>query len=501
MQYIASFDIGTTNAKGILVSQDGVIHGEMTKPIHTYHEGNRVEQEPEEWWQAVREIAQDWWESGFPAEKIQAITLSGQMEDCIPIDGKGNPVRRAILYSDSRAESEAKQILERFGEEAIRQKTGNHIDGQMTFPKMVWLRENEPDYFSKTECFLISAKDYVIRQLTGRSVTDPTSAATAGMMNLLDRSWLSTWLNSFGLVTSYLPELLGPDEIAGYVMEEASSLTGFKIGTPVLCGIGDAGATTLGAGVTEIGEMYAYLGTTGWVALPTAAVSRVGNGVFHLAHAPKDVMIAIAPLLNAGNVHHWALSVFGDPNRSEGKEGFAYLEEIMANTDPSTRRVVFLPYLHGERCPIQDPDASGSFIGLKSTTKRGEMCAAVLEGVAMAIRQVMELLLGEKEIRRITLIGGGSRSRVWNQIIADVCHCNVVVPKDSEFLPALGAAAAGYVRLGWANSYTDFSKRFLSLREGEEYSPNAKNASAYDKLYCNYLRIYSAVQALDKDGC
>lgn len=495
MQYIAAFDIGTTSAKGILVSQDGVIHGEKTKPIQTYYEENRVEQDPEAWWQAVREISLDWWKSGFQAEEIQAITFSGQMEDCIPIDGRGKPVSRAILYSDSRAESEARQILERFGEGEIRHKTGNHLDGQMTFPKMIWLREKEPDCFSKTECCLISSKDYVIRQLTGRNVTDPTSGATTGMMNLLEQTWLSTWLSSFGLQSSYLPELLAPDEIAGYVMDTASALTGFKIGTPVLCGIGDAGATTLGAGVTEIGEMYAYLGTTGWVALPAAEISPLGNGIFHLAHAPKDVLIAIAPLLNAGNVHHWALSIFGDPN-CEGEDGFAYLEEIMANTDPSMRKVIFLPYLHGERCPIQDPDASGSFIGLKGTTTRGEMSAAVLEGIAMAIRQVRELLLGEKEMRRITLIGGGSRSRVWNQMISDVCNCNLVVPKDSEFLPALGAAAAGFVSLGWADSYADCGRRFLAQRIGEEYSPNVRNAQAYDKLYPNYLRLYSAVQAL-----
>lgn len=496
MQYIAAFDIGTTNAKGILVSQDGVIHGERTRPIHTYREESRIEQDPEAWWQAVSEIAHDWWESGFQSETVQAITLSGQMEDCIPVDGEGKPVRRAILYSDSRAESQARQILERFGEEGVRRETGNHMDGQMTFPKILWLQENEPERFSKVVCFLISSKDYVIRQFTGRSVTDPTSAATSGMMNLDNRDWVSTWLGSFGLKLSCLPELLASDEIAGYVTETAFAQTGFKSGTPVLCGMGDAGATTLGAGVTEIGEMYAYLGTTGWVALPAPAVSPFGKGIFHLAHAPVDLLIAIAPLLNAGNVHHWALSVFGDPNRSDDREGFAYLEEIMADHDPSASQVVFLPYLHGERCPIQDPDASGSFIGLRGTTSRAEMCASVLEGIAMAIRQVMELLLCEKEIRRITLIGGGSRSRVWNQIIADVCHCKVVVPQDSEFLPALGAAAAGFVHLGWAGSYADFSKRLLSVRPSELYRPKERNVQAYDKLYRKFLRLYSAVQAV-----
>jgi len=496
VQYIAAFDIGTTNAKGILVSRDGGIHGATTRPIHTFYEENNVEQDPEVWWQVVREIAQDWWKQGFLPEEVQVITFSGQMENCIPIDGEGQPTRRAILYSDSRADSEAKLILERFGEEEIRQKTGNHLDGQMTFPKIIWLRENEPDCFSKTKCFLISAKDYVIRQLTGRNVTDPTSAATAGIMNLQNREWFDPWLNSFELTVSCLPNLSAPEEIAGYVLEAAALFTGFKRGTPVLCGIGDAGATTLGAGVTRIGEMYAYLGTTGWVALPTSEVSPLGNGVFHLAHAPKDVLIAIAPLLNCGNVHHWALSVFGDPNL-EVKEGFKYLEEIMINNDPTLGSVVFLPYLNGERCPIQDSKARGSFIGLKATTTRGELCAAVLEGVAMAIRQVLELLLDKKEIQRITLIGGGSRSRVWNQIISDVCHCDVIVPMDSEFLPALGAAAAGYICLGWANSYADFSEEVLSLKEGEKYSPNPKNIRAYDQRYQHYLQLYLAVKAFN----
>lgn len=498
MQYIAAFDIGTTNVKGILVSQDGDILGETTRPIHTYNEENRIEQDPEEWWKAVFEIANVWWQSGFQPEAIKAITLSGQMEDCIPIDGEGKSVRRAILYSDSRADSEAQRILAHLGEEEIWRKTGNHMDGQMTFPKILWLRDHEQANFSKTACFLISSKDYVIRKLTGRNITDPTSAATAGMMNLVAREWVSNWLDSFALESSYLPELLAPDEIAGYLTEAASLLTGFKMNTPVLCGMGDAGATTLGAGVTELGEMYAYLGTTGWVALPTDEISLRGSGIFHLAHAPKDLLIAIAPLLNAGNVHNWALSVFGDPNLLDSQEGFAYLEEIMANSDPSIRQVIFLPYLNGERCPIQDPEASGSFVGLRATTTRGEMCAAVLEGVAMAVRQVMELLLGENEIRRITLIGGGSKSRAWNQIIADVCDCNVVVPKDSEYLPALGVAAAGFVHLGWSDSYADFSRRLLAMRPSEQYLPKERNARAYGKLYQNYLQIYPALAILSR---
>ncbi|WP_408110766.1 FGGY-family carbohydrate kinase [Brevibacillus sp. B_LB10_24] len=501
MKYIASFDIGTTSAKGILVSEHATIHEETTISLRTEYgqegEVQTIEQDPDQWYEAVVAIAQSWWASGINPADVQLIAMSGQMQDCIPIDGMGNPVRPAILYTDVRAGQQAGRIAAELGEDKIRQVTGNHMDGSLTFPKILWLMEQERAGYEKTASFLISSKDYVIRKLTGRNVADPTTGATSGAMDLSTRQWSEVWFHQFGLDSGKMPELLSTDSIAGHVLPEAAAATGFAVHTPVLCGIGDAGATTIGAGVTEPGDVYAYLGTSGWVAATTDQVGFIGGGGFHLAHVASGLLIAITPLSNAGSAHKWALSVFG----GRGAEGeadeaaaFTELEQEMAACDRSHSSAVFLPYLNGERCPVNDPLANGCFIGLTSRTTRAEMSCAVLEGVAMAMRQVMELLSVSNRSNRLVLIGGGTKSRVWNQIFADITGMEVIVPQEAQFLPALGCAAAGFIRLGWSESYEQFARTRLASQPFDRYVPDKGLSQMYQKKYERYLMLYPALQ-------
>ncbi|MBO8165070.1 MAG: hypothetical protein H0Z34_15400 [Brevibacillus sp.] len=497
MPYVASFDIGTTAAKGVLVARDGTIHAEVTMTVEThYGEAGQVEQSPEQWWQAVLSICQRWWENGISPNDVAMISFSGQMQDCIPIDEAGRPVRPAILYSDGRAARQAEQIKAFVSEAELRRWTGNHLDGSMTFPKLLWLKEKEPEQYDRTHAVLISSKDFVIRKLTGACVTDPTSAATTGMMDLENRSWLAALVERCGIRLELLPTLLAADEIAGEVTDQAALETGFAAGTPVLCGVGDAGATTVGAGVTEIGSMYVYLGTTGWAAMPSERVTGKAAGLFHLAHLPKDLLIAIAPLSNAGNAHAWAARVFADDPQSAGSEAYARLEQLMKSCSPHLQDAYFLPYLHGERCPVQDPHASGCYLGLRPTTTRGQMARAVLEGVAMSIRQVRDLLAGANSVEQMTLIGGGSRSAVWNQLLADVCNTRVVVPENAAYLPSLGSAAAAFVRLGWAASYADFADKHLKRQPLAVYQPNPQHRPVYEQRYQTFLQLYPALKPL-----
>ncbi|UFJ43360.1 hypothetical protein LOK74_17305 [Brevibacillus humidisoli] len=494
---MASFDIGTTAAKGVLVAKDGSIQGEVTVPIDThYGDAGEVEQSPEQWWQSVVSICRTWWENGYSPDSVAMLSFSGQMQDCIPIDHEGQPVRPAILYSDGRAAKQADNIKERFPEEQIRRWTGNHLDGLMPLPKLLWLKESEPEQYARTQVVLISSKDYVIRKLTGACVTDPTSAATTGMMDISRREWLTGMVEECGVRCDLLPQLLAADEIAGQVTDEAAAATGFIAGTPVLCGVGDAGATTVGAGVTEVGSMYVYLGTTGWVAMPSETVAEQGNGIFHLAHLPEKLVFAVAPLSNAGNAHGWAARVFADEVQSDQANAFGQLERLMKESGPSAQDVYFLPYLHGERCPVQDLDASGCYLGVRPTTTRGQMARAVLEGVAMSIRQVRDLLADGRSVEQMTLIGGGSRSAVWNQLLADVCDARVVVPEQAEFLPSLGSAAAAFVRLGWADSYTHFSETYLNRQRVAVYSPNPEHRTIYQQRYQTFLQLYPTLQPL-----
>jgi xylulokinase len=501
-EYIASFDIGTTGCKGTLVGRDGRLDYEAEVPVETLfgkgdpaaRDQRTVEQHPEQWLEAVASIARSWWAAGVRPEQVKIIAMSGQMQDVIPVGADGLPVRPAILYSDARAAEQAERIACELGEATIREVTGNHMDGSIPLAKLLWMKEREPELMAASDRILFSSKDYVIRRLTGRNVTDPTSAATAGLMELSGWTWRSDWLERLGLDPAKLPDLLATDDIAGEVHAEAAALTGFAAGTPVLCGIGDAGASTLGAGVAERGDMYVYLGTTGWVAASVERPGHHADGLFHLAHAERGLLIAIAPLMNAGNAHKWAVSVFG--GGAEGQDAYAAFEREAASFDRAAGEVLFLPYLNGERCPVQDASASGSFVGLRTTTTRAEMGCAVLEGVALAMRQVMEILSGGRLPERLTLIGGGSRSDTWCRIFADVCGAEVSVPGDAQYLPALGCASAGFVRLGWADSYADFTRRVLHTRPSVTYVPDEANAAAYERKYAKYVKLYPALAEL-----
>jgi xylulokinase len=358
---------------------------------------------------------------------------------------------------------------------------------------MIWLKEHEPEIYARTHSFLISSKDYVIRQLTGVCVTDPTSAATAGCMQIRSRTWMERWLEAYGVSWFKMPPIVRSDEVVGYVHAQGESDTGFTVGTPVLCGIGDAGAATLGAGVLEEGEIYAYLGTTGWVASVSEAFMDVQSGAFNLSFVEDGRQISVAPLTNAGNAHQWAVEVFGPPEVSNMAATYEDLDLSVERVTRGRSGVVFLPYLNGERCPIQDVNATGCFIGLKPTTTKEEMVAAVLEGVAMAMREIMDLVVRSEDQRRVTLIGGGANSKVWTQIIADVLQCELVVPEDSQYLPSIGAAMLGFVSAGWATDYGSLSASIRSAQKYETFAPNRSLADYYDRQFAKYKKLYPAL--------
>jgi xylulokinase len=498
--YIAAFDIGTTNAKGVLVRHDGMMSHEQNVPLHTLHREGTVEQDPEQWLDAIRTIADAWWTAGVPSDEVELLSFSGQMQDCIPIRANGQPVRPAILYSDGRGFAQAERVKQELGSEHIFEVTGNAMDGTLTFPKILWMKQHEPELEAQTAWFLISSKDYIVFHLTGVAVSDPTSAATAGMMNLRTRQWETSWLDRYGVEVTKLPPLLATDEIAGTVHAEAARITGFAVGTPVLCGIGDAGATTIGAGVTGDGEMYGYLGTTGWVGMTASEKLPAENHVFHLAHPASELIIAVAPLLNAGNAHQWAVTTFGDMGLKDGaptNETYQAFEEALSNEDRSQNHVLFLPYLNGERTPVQDQAATGCFIGLQQTTTKAMMGCAVLEGVAFAMKQVQQLLVKPSgDDKPLIFIGGGSKSAVWCQMLADIFGVEVRVPEESQFLPALGAAAAGFIRLGWVQSYSEFADRYILSFSSKKYLPNSSLYMHYQKKYERYVNIYPSVKHL-----
>lgn len=451
MGLIAAFDIGTSAVKGALFDADG----RLSHAAAVDHPGpHDHEQDPQAWWDAFVHLLQGWWRDGVDPQAIDALAFSGQMQDLIALDAAGAPVRRAILYSDARAEAQAQAMLGAFGAEAVQAVTGNPFNGASVLPKIAWLHEREPLAWARTTQCLFGAKDYVIHRLTGAAVTDPTTAATTGVLDARSRAWHLPWLEALAIPPARLPRLMASDAIAGAVHADAAAATGLRAGCTVICGLGDAAATTLGAGVVDETVPYAYLGTTGWIARVSPHAPPPGLPLFVLPYLEASRPILIAPVLNAGKVHRWAVAL-GTPTVDDA--AYAAFEARLAGLE-SHPRLLFLPYLDGERCPVTTALPMGTFFGLAPDAGVAQLQLAALEGVCLSLRQGFDLLDATPPAE-IVAVGGGTRSGVWMQLLADAFGSRIRRVAHSEYLPCLGAAAMAALGLGRVGSAAEFVAR------------------------------------------
>ncbi|MFD1068071.1 xylulokinase [Oceanobacillus locisalsi] len=491
-KYIAVFDIGTTAVKGVLIDQQAKIIGEYDTTVETYYgENGEVEQNPADWWEGMKEITQKWWsELNIEAKQVAAITFTGQMEDVISIS-PAYPNQRAMLYSDNRFGEEAAHIMKRFPN--IQAETGNIIRSSTPLAKLLWMKNNKDEIMEHTQCFVFSSKDFSIYKLTNTFVTDPTTAATTGMMNLHTRAWMPEIMEAFGLDANKLPNLYDSGEIVGYVTQSAMEETGFLQHTPVLCGSGDAGATAMGAAAVQQGDTYFYLGTTGWTAMVQENMNHHIQGMFHLAHIVPHLTISIAPLLNAGNVHEWAVDTFASEGTEDKNSAF---EALVKGASVGSNGLYFLPYIHGERFPVQDSDAKGAFWGIGPKTSKSDMARAVMEGICFSYKQLTDLIIDSGDKDFLTLMGGGSKSAAWCQILADMMGVSVRVPADSAYMPALGIAVPAFVQLGWAKHHDAVFEQFLVSTEDKIYKPNMFHHEIYEGMYETYLKMYPSLKGM-----
>lgn len=487
---ILALDIGSTSAKGVIMHRDGSIVAAASAEYPTTHpQPGWVEQNAADWWQAVCTVCHALWQTGVHPEAIAAVGLSGQMEDTLLVDRAGHPLGPVLLYADGRAAAEATAIEERLGADQLHAVTGNWFDAQTTLAKLLWLQRHAGARLEQADWLLPGAKDFIVLRLTGQAVTDFTTAATTGLLDIGARRWAFPLLEALALPASLLPPLADPAQRVGYVASAAAATTGLRRGTPVFAGAGDAGAATVGAGAVAPGRAYCYLGTTGWAATPVARVESGVEGLFHLCHPDPRYLIAIAPLLNAGSPYQWARDqVAATPD-------YAAMEPLVAAAPPGAGGVIFLPYLDGERSPFKDPNARGAYFGLRRTTTRAELLRAVPEGVAYAIRHVLEAVVGAGGLDSVTLIGGGSQSPTWAQILADVCQTTIAVPTGAANATALGAAVSAGVGLGWFPGY-EAVDAILRRTGGRTYAPDPRQVAVYEQLYATYRQLYPAVRGL-----
>jgi len=469
---------------------------------------NWAEQNAEHWWKAFcRSTGELLKKAQVPASEIACVCFSGQMMGCLPVDRKGRPLRKAIIWADQRGEEQADRIREKLGEDYVYTVTGQRISPSYSAAKIMWVRDKEPEVFRQADKFL-HAKDYVVFKLTGSLVTDYSDASGMNLFDLREKCWSSSLLETAGLSAEILPQLHPSPDVVGEVVVRVAEETGLTPGTPVVVGGGDGPCASVGAGVVREGVAYGYVGSSAWI----GCASRVPvydpgrrTGTFH--HVIPGMYMPHGSMQTAGGSYQWLRENICIAEASQAERVSLSPYQIMnleaERAEPGSGNLIFLPYLMGERSPHWNPLAKGAFIGLTLTHKRSHIIRAVLEGVVFNLLYITEILQSQipffKEVRAI---GGAARSVIFRQLMADIFDKPIPRPLLMEEATSLGAAITGGVGVGIFKSF-DAAEEIVKMVEIQE--PNKSLKGKYGRVYQVFkqsyealLPIYTELACLDK---
>jgi xylulokinase len=474
-------DLGTSAAKLLLVDEVGRIHATVTKPYPVeYPKPGWSQQDPEDWWRAVRE--------GVPelladkdASEVRGIGCGGQMHGLVALDEKGEVIRPAILWNDGRSVRQVRYLNEIVGAGHVMELTGNIAYAGFTAPKLLWMRENEPELFSLIAHVMLP-KDFVNFRLTGNVTTDPSDASGTLLLDVAHRCWSAEMLRICGLTREQLPKIRESFEAVGIVRDDVADELGLPHGVVVAAGAGDNAAAAIGTGVVGAGSMNISLGTSGTVFIPTASFAEgVGDRIHSFCHADGAWHLMGCILSAASCNKWWVTDILGEQDISASQAGI----------DPDRvdgGQPYFLPYLMGERTPHNDTYARGTFLGMRMDTTRQDMTRSVLEGVAFAIRDSVEIARGlGVDVDRSRVCGGGARSETWLRMLASVLGVTLERP-ETEQGPGYGGAILAAVASGAFPSVEQACSTLV--RVGRVIEPCEAAVPAYDSRYQLWRSIY-----------
>lgn len=485
---LLAFDIGTSGLKASLVDENLNVLRNVTTTYPTHHlSGGACEQESADWWMSavrammmLRELSPEY------VKRVEAIGISGHMLGCLPMDAEGQALRPAMIHADTRALAISNRLRAQYGRDYFYDITGNVLSPASSLCKAIWLKENEPEVYEKTVRFLQS-KDYLVYRLCGKmDTTDLSDASHGGLMNLSTRQYDPDIFSVTGLDVNKYPQIRSSCEIAGYLTEEAACHLGLRAGIPVSVGGGDGACANVGAGAATPGTFYLSLGTTAWIAGPMSQpFIDPKHRVFHMYTLDGNGCNVFGTAQCAGRSISWAMDLF-DISTARAFDASA------AQSPAGAGGLIYLPYLEGERSPVFDALAQGVFFGIDTTHKRDHFTRAVLEGVAMGLSQILDTFREREDIRALRIIGGGAKSKLWKQIISDVCDVTLMdVSTFSDSATSLGAAAAAGVGIGLYSGLPDAVRH---IRISGSFEPDAQTQPVYALNKKRYAMLYPALR-------
>ena len=487
MAYVIGIDASTTATKALLIDETGAVRGvgvseygyEVPRPLWS-------EQSPELWWEgAVASIRSVLATTGVAGTEVVAVGLTGQMHGLVLLDEAGEVLRPAILWNDQRTAPECERIREAVGPQRLIEITGNDALTGFTAPKLVWVRDHEPDVWARVAHVLLP-KDYVRLRLTGEYALDKADGAGTILFDLAARTWSPEVLAALRIDPAWLPSTFEGPDVTGTVTARAAELTGLRAGTPVVAGGGDQAANAVGVGVVDPGTMALSLGTSGVVFAATDRPIHEPRGIVHaFCHAVPERWHLMSVMLSAAGSLRW----FRDTLASG--EDFGTLVASAAEVSPGSDGLLFLPYLTGERSPHADPLARGAFVGLTVTHDRRHLTRAVLEGVAFGLRDGLDLMTaaGLPAPTEIRASGGGVASPLWRQILADVLEAEIATVDTVEGA-AFGASLLAAVGAGWFPSVRAAAAATVHVIPAATPGPDVDR---YRQGHARYRELYPAL--------
>ncbi|MFQ6100032.1 MAG: FGGY-family carbohydrate kinase [Anaerolineae bacterium] len=500
-QYIIAHDVGTSGNKAVLVDMKGNIHGSAFQPypIH-YPRPDWAEQEPEDWWSAVAATTRQVLEkSTAPLRDVSAMVYTTQMLGIVPMGTNGQPLRPAIIWLDGRAPEQAERIMRKFlGRRVFAAVAGAELSGKDGLPKLLWLKENEPEIYDGMTCFL-DVNGYLTHRATGRMAFEWSCASAIGF-DLKKKDWLRGIIRYIGLDLNKFPPLVRSVDQVGGLTAEAARECGLLEGTPVFGGGGDAPGAAVGSGAVGEGEGHIYLGTSGWVGVVTHKTPTGCHGIASIQSSDPGKALLFAEMETAGACLKWIADEFYRHEQADPAipNVYALMDENVESIPPGSDFLIYTPWMYGERAPVADTWVRSTFFNLSADHTREHLLRAVYEGVAYNLRWMIEIV--EKTfgfpLPVLRVIGGGARGAPWMQIIADVTGRRVETVVNPQEAGAVGAALTAGIGLGL---YSDFEALRKVVCVEREFEPQACNAEVYDCLYQAYHRIYGCLQKLYRE--
>lgn len=495
--YLIAHDLGTSGDKATLFDVEGNLIRSVTTPYEThFFNANWAEQNPQNWWDAfcasTKQLVCE-----IDAKEVAAVSFSGQMMGCVPVDMSGKAIRPAIIWADQRSTAQADALLEQIPAQEFYRITGHRASASYSIEKLMWIRDHEPDSFSRIYRTL-QPKDYLVCKLTGRFVTDYSDASSTNALDLSTLTWSDEILKASKLDPSLFPDLMPSTAVIGELTASVAKECGLAAGTPIVLGAGDGVCAATGAASVSSGDAYHYLGSSSWIAYTAdAPLYDPEMRTFNWVHMVPGKFCPTGTMQAAGNSFNYIRDMLCDGEeiraKANGQTVYDAINRMLRESPIGSRGIIYLPYLLGERSPRWNPIARGAYIGLTMEHSRSDLVHAALEGVLMNLSIILECFRKQQPIDSLRLIGGLAQSDEICKMLADIFGVRAVLMDKLEEATSMGAAVCGGVGVG---VLPDFTSVHRFIHPDKSFGANMEKHAAYAPVKALFESCYQAMLPL-----